>query len=126
VFNAFRAALRHRRADQIPFEADQNAFDVAVRTYSERNPDVPEERARRAVANIICRKLQSGLEQTVIRSKTPLTREDATNENVLELLSAIKERVFYVFTLSGVIVIELAWLSIMVIIFVKFWRYILP
>jgi len=57
VFNAFSAALRHRRVGQNPFDADQNAFDVAVRTYSERNPEVPEEQARGAVASIICGKL---------------------------------------------------------------------
>ena len=57
VFNAFSAALRHRPVDQNPFDADQNAFDVAVRTYSERNPGLPDKEARRAVANIICRKL---------------------------------------------------------------------
>ncbi len=44
AFNAFSAALGHRRVDQSPFDADQNAFDVAVRTYSKRNPDVPEGR----------------------------------------------------------------------------------
>jgi len=57
VFKAFSAALRHRRVDQDPFDADQNAFGVAVRTYSKRNPEVPEQLARLAVANIICRKL---------------------------------------------------------------------
>ena len=57
VSNTFSAAIRHRRVDQSPFDADQNAFDVAVRTYSERNPEVPEEQARGAVASIICGKL---------------------------------------------------------------------
>jgi len=57
VSNTFSAALRHRRVDQSPFDADQNAFDVAVCTYRERNPDVTEKEARQAVANIICRSL---------------------------------------------------------------------
>ena len=57
VFNAFRAILRHRDLDQNPLDTYQNAFDVAVRTYCERKPDVPEEEARRAVANLICRRL---------------------------------------------------------------------
>jgi hypothetical protein len=54
VFNVFSAGLGRRGVDQNLFEADQTAFDVAVRTYSKRNPDVPENDARRAVANIIC------------------------------------------------------------------------
>ena len=57
VLNAFSSALRHRELDLNPFDADQNAFDVAARTYSEHNPDLRDEEVRRAVANIICRAL---------------------------------------------------------------------
>jgi len=57
VFNAFRATLRHRDLELNPLDICQSAFDVAVRTYGERKPDVPEEEARRAVANLICRRL---------------------------------------------------------------------
>ena len=91
VFNAFSAALGHRRVDQRPFDADQNALDVAVRTYSKRNPDVPEE----------------------------------TTETVFEPSTSIKERVFYLTLSAGFIVVQLIWLSFMVIVFIKFsqtWR----
>ena len=57
VLNAFSSARRHRELDLNPFDADQNAFDVAARTYREHNPELREEEVRRAVANIICRAL---------------------------------------------------------------------
>jgi hypothetical protein len=57
VLDVYRAALGHRSVDQNPFDAYQNAFDVAAHTYSERNPGVPDKEARRAVANVICRNL---------------------------------------------------------------------
>jgi len=57
VFNAFRAILRHRDLELNPLDTYQNAFDVAVRTYCERKPRVPEEEARKAVANLIFRRV---------------------------------------------------------------------
>jgi hypothetical protein len=35
---------------------ERNAFEAAVRSYRSQSPGLPEEDARRAVANIICRK----------------------------------------------------------------------
>jgi hypothetical protein len=35
---------------------ERNAFNAAVHLYREQSPDLPEDDARRAVANIICRK----------------------------------------------------------------------
>ena len=35
---------------------ERNAFEAAVRVYRDGDPDLAEEDARRAVANIICRK----------------------------------------------------------------------
>jgi hypothetical protein len=35
---------------------ERNAFEAAVRVYRGQKPGLPEEAARRAVANIICRK----------------------------------------------------------------------
>lgn len=35
---------------------ERNAFDAAVRLYRSYAPDLPEDDARRVIANIICRK----------------------------------------------------------------------
>lgn len=35
---------------------ERNAFEAAVRMHRSHNPDLPEEAARQAVANLICRK----------------------------------------------------------------------
>lgn len=57
VLDAYRAALRHLCVDPNPYDSCQNAFDVAVRTYSERNLAVPDKAARQAVTDLICRNL---------------------------------------------------------------------
>jgi len=39
---------------------ERKAFEAAVQVYRSQNPDLAEEDARRAVANIICRKPLAG------------------------------------------------------------------
>jgi hypothetical protein len=57
VLDVYRAALRHLCVDPSPYDTCQNAFDMAVCTYSERNPGVPDKAARQAVTDLICRNL---------------------------------------------------------------------
>lgn len=57
VLDVYRAALRHLCVDPNPYETCQNALDVAVRAYRERNPGVANKAARQAVTDLICRNL---------------------------------------------------------------------